>query len=493
MLSLIFGLTLSLAGIPAEELQPVQRADTVKRSIKAPLLFDSTARFIRINRIFIIGNDVTRERIVRRELSVQEGDIVYSADLPSLLEVDRKKLVNTRLFNTVNIRTLELDKDQFDLLIDLKERWYTFPSPIFDLADRNFNEWWQNYDHDFRRVNYGLRLYRFNMRGRNETLRFVAQFGYLKRFELSYRIPYLDKGQKHGIVIDFDYSEAKNVPYQTKDNKLVYYESEDIHRITRGGGVTYTFRNSFYETHALKAEFRNNSISDSIIALNSNYLGDENKRQQYGVLTYFFTSDHRDYIAYPLRGHYFNGYISKTGLTRNDGLDKLEGFVSAAKFFELKRNYYLSTNLVGYLSTPDKLPYFNYGALGYRKQFIRGYELYVIEGPAYVMGKTTFKKRLLSRTYHWNAMPFEQFRHIPLSIYLKTYADIGYVQSYADYQKNFQEQTDYHASSRLTDKLLSGVGGGIDIIGSYDLVLRFEYTYNIEGEKGFFFHLKKEF
>jgi outer membrane protein assembly factor BamA len=483
--SLIFSLTLSVAGICQTGPQSVQVADTAKTFVRLPLPNDTAARFVTINRIFIIGNDVTRERIVRRELSLGEGDIIYSKDLPSVLEVDQKKLINTRLFNTVNIKTLELEKDQFDLLIDVKERWYTFPSPIFDLADRNFNEWWQNYGHDFKRVNYGLRLYRFNMRGRNETLRFVAQFGYSKRFELSYRIPNLDPSQKHGIALDFDYSETRNVPYQTVDHKLVYHEfdSDTIHRRTRGAGVTYSFRNSFYETHYVKLEYRNNSISDVILAKNPNYFGDEQTNQQYAILSYIFTSDHRDYLAYPLHGHYFNGYLSKSGLARSEDLDKFEAYGNFAKFFDLKRNFFLSNNTVGYISTPHKLSYFNYGALGYRKQFIRGYELYVIEGPAYIMNKTTFKKRLFSRTYHWEAMPFEQFRHIPFAIYLKTYADVGYVKNYDDYP----------AGSVFTNKLLSGVGGGVDFIGSYDLVLRIEYTLNTEGEKGFFFHLKKEF
>jgi outer membrane protein assembly factor BamA len=483
MFSLIFSLTLAFSSQGTNGPSQVQLPDTVRRIATKVNLSDTTARFLKINRIFIIGNDVTRERIIRRELSLQEGDIIYSADLPGILEVDKKKLINTRLFNTVTIRTLEFEKDQCDLLIDLKERWYTFPSPIFDLADRNFNEWWQNYNHDFRRVNYGLRLYRFNMRGRNETLKFVAQFGYLRRFELSYRIPNLDKEQKHGVAIDFDYSEAKNLPVRTMDHKLVFREFDKIQRTTRGGGVTYSFRNSFYDTHVIKADFRDNNISDSVLFYNSEYLGTERKKQQFLTLSYQFISDHRDYIAYPLHGYYFNGYVMKSGLSRKEDLDKLEASVSFAKFFDLGKNFYLSNNFVGYVSTPDELPYFNYGALGYRKQFVRGYEVYVIEGPTYAMNKTTLKKRLFSRTFHWGAMPLEQFQHIPLAIYLKTYADVGYVRNYPGYV----------AGERLTNKLLSGFGGGIDVVGSYDLVLRFEYSFNIEGEKGFFFHVKKEF
>jgi outer membrane protein assembly factor BamA len=482
MFAFILSLSLSFTSLPSV-VPHAMDGDTIKRNVHRRPQYDSAGRFLKVNRVFIVGNRITRERIILRELSLRQGDIIYSGDLPSVLELDKKKLINLRLFNTVNIRTLEVEKDEVDVFVDIKERWYTFPSPIFDLADRNFNEWWQNYNHDFKRVNYGLRLYQFNMRGRNETLKFVAQFGYLRRFELIYRIPNLDRAQKHGLAIDFDFSEAKNVPYQTLDHKLVYVESDNIMRVTRGGGITYLFRNSFYDYHAVKLEYRNNSISDSLLTLNANYLGEEKTQQRFGTLSYQFTSDHRDYVGYPLHGYFLNAFAARTGLTEHDDVKKIETTVTFAKFFDLKKNYYLSNNFVGYVSTPNDLPYFNYGALGYRKQFIRGYELYVIEGPAYFMNKSTIKKRLFSRTYHWAAMPLDQFRHIPLSVYFKLYGDVGYVKNYQNYEMG----------SRLTNKLLSGIGAGFDIVGSYDAVLRIEYTYNIEGQRGFFFHIKKEF
>ena len=138
MLSLIFSIALSLTGGPAE--YAIHATDSIKKPGKNLVKRDSTARFIRINRIFILGNRTTKERIILRELTLRQGDVIYSTDLPEILEQDRKKLINTRLFNTVNVRTLELEKDQFDILVDLKERWYTFPVPVFELSDRNFNE-----------------------------------------------------------------------------------------------------------------------------------------------------------------------------------------------------------------------------------------------------------------------------------------------------------------------------------------------------------------
>ena len=122
-------------------------------------------------------------------------------------------------------------------------------------------------------------------------------------------------------------------------------------------------------------------------------------------------------------------------------------------------------------------------ALGYRDRVVRGYEIYVVEGPCFAINKTTFKKRIFSRNYRLSWLPFDQFRHLPLSIYLKTYADIGYIKNYDSYVNN----------SRLTNKYIYSAGGGIDFVGSYDTVLRLEYTFNAEGDRGFAINFRKEF
>jgi outer membrane protein assembly factor BamA len=411
---------------------------------------------------------------------------VYSDDLPGMLTLDEKKLINTRLFNTAEIRTLEMEENNVDLVIDLNERWYTFPVPIFELSDRNFNEWWQTYNHDLRRINFGLRLFQFNMRGRNETLRLVAQFGFQKRFEVSYRIPYIDRKQKQGLGFDFDFSETKNLPYQTEDHKLVFLKAPNVLRTMRGGAITYTYRNSFYDFHSLKLEFRSTSITDTIASLNPHFIAPGEKSQRYGALSYQFTSDHRDYVGYPLHGYYLNTALIRTGLTAADDVSKVEVTVNYSKFLDLNKGFFLSNNIVGYWSSPERLSYSAYGALGYRKQFVRGYEIYVIEGPQYFLNKTTFKKRIFSRVYHWKAMPIPQFRHIPFAIYLKTYADLGYVNNYPRYDLE-------QVNTTLTNKLLTGAGLGIDIVGSYDTALRIEYSFNGLGERGLFIHIKREF
>jgi len=474
MWALIFGLISFTA-------QPT-RVDTVVR----PTFDTLTHRTVTINRVIVIGNKITRERIISRELSLKPGDTVSIKRLTDILQQDQRKIYNLRLFNTVTVRWLEINANQVDLLIEVNERWYTFPVPIFELSDRNFNEWWQNYNHDFRRVNYGLRLYQYNFRGRNETLRFTAQFGFTRKFELSYRIPYIDRQQKHGLIFDFSYSEPKNLAYYTDDHKLVFEEGRTTLKTGNGIGVTYTFRKSFYETHSFNLSYLNNKIADTIAFLNPNYYGNNNLRQAYGAVTYSFNSEHRDVVAYPLKGYQMTAYIQKSGLGFGTGVNQWEANLTYARYFELKKNFYLSNFTSAYFSTPTEQPYSMFSALGYRRQIVKGYEVYVIEGPKFFLNKTTFRKRIFSRTWDLEQMPIEQFRYFPLTIYLKSYLDLGYVENYPYYQE-------IDLNTRLSNRLLGGAGAGLDIVTAYDAVIRLEYTFTRENTQGFFFHLKKEF
>jgi outer membrane protein assembly factor BamA len=441
---------------------------------------------LEVGRILIIGNKITRDRIILRELTLHTGDTISNVFLPEIIKRDKNKIYNLRLFNTVHIRPIEIDSSRIDLLIEVTERWYTFPSPIFELSDRNFNEWWQNYNHDFSRVNYGMRLFQHNFRGRNETLRLTAQFGFTRKFQLSYRIPNLGKSQKHGLVMDFEYGEPKNLAYKTENHKLLFLEGRKTLKQTYGAALTYSYRRSFYETHSLMLEYRNSEIADTIAKLNSNYYLNGSTRQRYGAVSYSFNSEHRDVVAYPLTGYQFTGYISKVGLGFGDDVNILEANVTYARHVDLKKGFYLANFSSAYYSTPNNQPYSQFGALGYRRQLIRGYEVYVIEGPQFFLNKTTLKKKIFQRTWNFEDMPLDQFKHFPLAIYLKSYVDLGFVENYPYYERA-------SLNNVLSNKWLTGFGAGLDVVTFYDTVFRFEYSFTREKTNGFFFNIKKEF
>lgn len=439
----------------------------------------SEFRYVRIDKIFIIGNKQTKPQIIQRELSISEGDIFYLPDLREILVTDRNKLINTRLFNTVETHILEVDQFLIDIVIEVKERWYTFPIPIFTLADRNFNDWVQNQDASLDRINYGLRFYQYNVRGRNERLRGIVQFGFTKKFELSYTIPYINQAQKNGLTIFAGYAENKNISYKTVDHKLKFLKSDDLLRETVSGGFNFSRRSNFYTTQHFSLSYTSSQISDTIAQLNDNYFLEGKTKQEYFQLGYRFERDKRDIQAYPLSGYLISLQASKLGLGIFDDINLLEFRGVYGKYTDLGKQYYLSTSLTAKVTAPKEQPYMNFQALGYGRDYIRGYELYVIEGQHYLINKITFKKRLLLGDINIGSFfPIEQFQIIPIAIYLKTFFDSGFVRN-----------NDYNpANSFLTDKYIFGGGLGLDIVSFYDVVIRLEYSINRRAEHGFFFH-----
>lgn len=474
-------LLLGIWGLWGPQNQPAQVAVVTSKIVT------SSDSVLTVNRVLIIGNKITKERIISRELSLKPGDTVSLKRLDKLLAFDKRRIYNLRLFNTVSVQALNLAPGTIDLLVEVTERWYTFPVPIFELSDRNFNEWWQNYNHSFRRVNYGLRLYQYNFRGRNETLRLTGQLGFTRRLDLNYKIPYIDKKQKQGLIFDINYAEPKNLAYYTLDHKLVFLKSQNTVKVQKGGYVTYTYRKSFYETHGITLGYLHNTVTDTIPYLNNNFFGSPTKTQLgFATLSYSFNSEHRDVIAYPLKGYQFTAFLQKAGLGVGDKINQWEMNLTYAHHSDLKKGFYFSNYSSLYVSAPNTQPYALLGALGYRKQFVRGYEVYLIEGPKFFLNKTTLKKKIFSRAWQFEEMPFEQFRFFPIAIYLKAYSDWGYVQNYPYYE-------DQGLNTRLSNRLLLSGGGGIDLVMLYDTVLRFEYTFTREGTHGFFFNVRKEF
>ncbi len=456
------------------------------RGAVRPVAPSDTLQLLKVGRILIAGNTVTKDRIILRELSLTTGDTLSRSRLEQVLTENRNRLYNLRLFNRVTLEPLELSPGTIDLLVEVQERWYTYPVPLFELSDRNFNDWWQNYRHDLSRVNYGLRLFQYNFRGRNETLRLTARFGFSRRFDLYYHIPNLTRDQKHGLLFKMEYGEPSNLAYRTEDHVLTFLKGRQPLRNSNGASVTYTYRKSFYQTHHLELSWDDHRISDTIRALNPEYLSFGRSGQRASTISYRFVAEHRDVIAYPLHGYHFSAGVQRTGLLPSDQASMTSLWFNYATHHEPASDLYLSMFSSVSATFPADQPYVLYNGIGYRKQFLRGYEIYVIEGPVYTLNKATLKKRIFHRDYVLQGAPLEQMRYFPLSVYLKTYADLGYVQNYPGYQRA-------GINDRLTGRLLAGAGLGLDIVTYYDSVIRFEYSVTSQKTSGFFFHVRKEF
>ncbi|MDX1627578.1 MAG: POTRA domain-containing protein [Fulvivirga sp.] len=478
MLTLLISFFLTGSGVVS---LPAFTPDSIESKIDSV----ETGR-VTIDNIFIIGNKKTKDKIILREMDITSGGVYAKEVLPEIIEADRNKIRNLLLFTSVEIKTLYVTPNLVDVVVKVSERWYIFPVPIFNLADRNFNDWWQNQDHDFSRTSYGIKIFQNNFRGRNETLRLLLQFGYTRQFGLSYRIPYIDRSQRHGMFVGFDYAENKNIAVQTTGHDRVFLDSEDVLRLQRSFDLGYRFRNSFYTRHSAWITFNANAIADTVAIINPNYYKNGETVQRYFELSYAFQRDKRDNISYPLRGNELEAIFTKKGLGIFNDVDQFDVKLRYTQYSDLTHNFFLANYSSIYFSGPEDQPYSTLGGLGYKNDFVRGYELFVVEGQNYYLNRTTLKKRLFAFRERLNFMPVEQFRDFPLAVYLKTYFDFGYVENIDRYQENF-------LNTSLSNRYIYGTGAGLDIVSSYDTVLRFEYSFNREGDAGFFFHMKKEF
>ena len=112
------------------------------------LLIQDSPKQIRVNSIYIIGNEKTEKEIILRELDFITNYPYEWETFLGILKADQQKIFNLRLFNEVEITPLRTGPEEVEVLIAVKERWYILPSVIFQLADRNFAEWWTNQGRD---------------------------------------------------------------------------------------------------------------------------------------------------------------------------------------------------------------------------------------------------------------------------------------------------------------------------------------------------------
>ncbi|MBR9777016.1 MAG: hypothetical protein GYB55_19150, partial [Cytophagales bacterium] len=77
-------------------------------------------------------------------------------------------------------------------------------------------------------------------------------------------------------------------------------------------------------------------------------------------------------------------------------------------------------------------------------------------------------------------MPIDEFSVFPIKLYLSGNFDHGYV----------RDANRLPLNAALINKYLLGYGLGLDLIGMYDAVFRFEYSVNNMGTGSFFVNVK---
>ncbi|MDA3780095.1 MAG: hypothetical protein PF487_07765, partial [Bacteroidales bacterium] len=349
-------------------------------AVKTKAIDTDASKYFVVNNINVEGNIKTKEFVILRELEFAVGDKILIINLSEITESSKQNLLNTSLFNFVSISVNYGDDSLINVSIKLEERWYLWPYPIFEQADRNLSAFINN--KDWSKVDYGLYLLSSNFRGQNETLKLKAITGYNGWFSLYYYKPYIDDENKFGAGLSIDYYRNHEIAYVTSNNELSYFKFKNrLARYTFGSSFFLTYRPKIYNTHKWLVEYNNAYVRDSVSILNRNYFGDGKNSASYIELSYEFARDKRDSKVYPLEGYFFDFSVTKRGMdvTQNNVINDLFFKSAIEKYFPFSKKLSLSTGIESKISVFSEHSYYLSEALGYNN-YLRGMEYYVMNG-----------------------------------------------------------------------------------------------------------------
>jgi len=433
----------------------------------------------------IDGNKKTKDKIILRELDIDLGDTLYTEDLGQRILENEKRILNTGLFTNVKINIKDWDERTKEARaeISLVENWYIYPAPIFELADRNFNVWWNEQNRSLDRINYGARVTHINLTGHRDKFKMTLQRGYTKKYELDYNYPYLDAAQTLGIRFNLFYSENTEMGYETIGNKTIFYRDDANDRILLSRlrlNVRLQYRPSLYQHHNFNIEFHRNDIDDFIATeLNPDYFLNGLNRIRFFRLNYEYRYDKRVFFLYPQGGYQFGLNIDKSGLGVFKEFNLFSGYVFGEIYHKPFERLIIAQSVKAKANfTRDKVAFANNTGLGYGADIIGGYELYVIDGTDYFLTQSSFRFVAIDKVINLGkTMPVPAFKPLSLKMYLTFNFDTGYV-----------NEPTYKATNTLNNRWIYGYGPGLDIILYNNWLFQIEYSFNQLGDKGVYIH-----
>ena len=398
--------------------------------------------------VIITGNKKTKEYIITREMSLQAGDTVTTESL----EYDKNRIFSLRLFNRVDIGTMPFDSTGVLVHIDVDERWYIFPIPMFGIKDR-----------DWSKLYYGLGVLHDNFLGENQKLYGACIFGYDPYAEVTYRNPRFDSAGDVFLTAHAVFAKIKNKSLHTLRLGEEFDERQFVAECQLGrrfGTTTAAWTQLSFVTVDVSAPAEGRTISpdgtDRYFAL------------QIGALY-----DTRDLGEYPRMGTYLEAGIVKKGL--GSTVDYWRLSADARRFIPL--GTFATIGMRGFidLAVGGMVPLYDHRYFGYGSR-IRGHFKDILEGESYLGGTAELHVPILNPIFiKVSKVPIEQFATWRFGIVAALFVDAGQV---------WERETQV-----ALDRFIKGYGAGIHFLLPYSYIIRAEVGFDERGKSQFILDL----
>ena len=391
-----------------------------------------------IDTVIITGNEKTKDYVILDEMTLRPGILAT----PEAMEFDRSRIYSLGLFNRVDI-TCDSSGRMMSLHVDVSERWYLIPFPIFGFADG-----------DPKKPFYGGGLLHNNFRGRNQKIFGLVTFGYNPSLALSFQDPQIDRENNLSFSGSFSYSRVRN------KSEIEVEKTGDFNELHYNLNFTLAKRFNLYETFGLNLGYQIVDIEQYLPGRTASPDGKD--AFLFGALTYLF--DSRDLREYAFSGGFVSLSTTKNGFGEAD-LNFTRFNVDVRRYIPFLGSFSLAARAHGTIVSGSFIPtharaYFGYG------EKIRGYYGTVFEGEDLVGGSVELRFQVLKpRTIIFTAIPLPpEFSVWRFGISLALFGDTGLTW----FRGDKLQWTDFS----------SGYGGGIHFLLPYSFVLRTEYAWN---------------
>jgi outer membrane protein assembly factor BamA len=412
----------------------------------------STMQPVTIDHIVIRGNQVTKDYVILREMSLKPGDTLSL----KAAEYDKNRIYSLGLFNRVEL-SYDVEDHGATLYVDVNERWYIFPYLVLGFKDR-----------DWDKLYYGLGILHDNFRGRNEKVSASFALGYDPFFALRYQNPILSLESNLFLSSRIYYSRERNKSLVSEASGPNFDEDE------YGLEGTLGKRFGLFQSLSLTLGYGVLIVSQNRVERTLSPSG----RDAFISAGLAFSHDTRDLAQYPSRGAYLGVSFSKYGLGESvvnyyrinfdsrTYVPVLEAVTLAGRLF---------VNLAGGGSVP------NYGHVyfGYEER-IRGHFKEVHEGEDILGSSLELRVPIIPvRFVKVGAIPIPEFSVWRLGVYAALFGDAGKVW--------------YRSDSFNLDSLVRGYGVGLNFLLPYSGVFRIEYALNEVRRGEFIFDISSSF
>ena len=281
--------------------------------------------------------------------------------------------------------------------------------------------------------------------------------GYNQQYGLIYQAPYINKAKTLGLGLDILWSGRHEVIGKTLDDKQVFYKDVDNYvRKELVTALSLRYRRSYFTSHELRFSYQKDDFSQGLLDSANSYSWKGQKSLEFLNVHYKLKMDYRNFRPYPLSGYYADLEIFKHGLgiLNNNNLDLWDIKTTLRKYWILSDRWYTAAAFMGKISNYEAEPYLLQKSLGYGRDFVRGYEYYVIDGQHYGIGKWNLKYGLFQhKILKLNFIKTEKFNTIPWAVYLNLFSDMGYV----------HQNLSNDLSNQLPGEFLYSVGLGLTL------------------------------